>query len=541
MPESSRQRVSRASLNTLNPLVLGRLLMAASGLVALNLDPPEFSLAPGWVMPLLFAYAAFAVLALLQEILGSAVNPALDWVDLVWGVALTVVTGGTSSVLFFFLLLPIIARSFREGFEPGWRMALYATGAFLAFGLPASPGGILFEFNRALTRPLTLIILGYVIAREGGAQHRALRQLALLAAINAVGNPRLGADRTLTHTAARIRDTYAVDECLIVLCQDADEPCLLVRASAQGEKVERYPRAAVEALLALPDEAAVLCRPHAPLTALHATPDALSDACDALVDLLDCAAFLSVPLRRVEGTVGRIFVLDRRLAGFGAGELVYFEKAAEQLMLVIERIRLLDQLGAMAAQRERRRLAHDLHDLAIQPYLGVQLGLSALQRRPECPPALVGDLHKLQQLAQQGVSELRGLLESRRAEDDGDVEFSEALARVTQHYADQFGIQVDVQVQPGLDVQGTLAGEVLAIVLEGLSNVRRHTAATRAGIRLDGNADQLRVEIRNPNAGVPAPPFVPRSISARVRELGGDGAMESDRDGHTVLSLRIPR
>lgn len=519
--------------------------MAASGWLVLQLDPPSFAVWPDAAVPLLFAYLLFAIALLLREARGQATPPAVDWLDLACIVALTAVTGGTSSVLFFMLLLPIASRAFRAGFAAGWRMTLITTAAFLVVGLPTSPGGALFELNRALIRPLTLVILGNVLAREGGAQHRARRQLALLAAINAVGNPRLGADRTLAHAATRIREIYEIDECLILLRQDAADPFLLVRANRAGEeKLERYPRAAADALMALPDDASVLRRPRGRLISLHGQNNTaeLAEAGDALADLLDCRAFLSVPLRRADASVGRIFLLDRRLAGLGAGELAYFEKAAEQLMLLIERLRLLDQLGTMAAQRERKRLAHDLHDLAIQPYLGVQLGLSALQRRPDCPPALVGELRKLQQLAQQGVSELRGLLESRRAEDAGHVELAEALARLSRHYAEQFNITVDVHTQAGLDLHGTLSGELLAILVEALSNVRRHTTASQARIRIQADADHLDVEVSNPNPdGQPSPPFVPRSISARVRELGGDGAVHPDRDGHTVLSLRIPR
>lgn len=517
------------------------MLMAASGLLVLQLHPPEFSLLPQAVTPLLLAYVVFAIAVLVREWLGWARPSRYDWIDLGWTLALTSATGGTSSVLFFMLLLPIISRAFREGFEAGWRMTLITTVSLLALGLPASPGGAMFEIDRAMIRPFTLLILGYILSREGGSQRRAYRQLALLAGINAVGNPRFGADRSLLDAARRVRQSYAVRECLILLRRESGEPVVLARATHTDEKVERLPDRAATLLLQLPPAAGVLHKVSETLSTQNVNDD-LREACLALSDVLDGPAFLSVPLRRGEETVGRLFIVDDGLPQFDVAELGFLERLSTQLMLIIERIDLLDRLTAVAALSERRRLAHDLHDLAIQPYLGVQLGLSAMQRRVDCPPALAGELSKLRQLAEQGVSELRGLLESRRADDDGRVDIAEALAGMSSHYAEQFGITVEVQIQAGLDVQRPLAGELLAILVEALSNVRRHTTVSRARICIVADADQLRVEISNPNAdGKPSPYFVPRSISGRVRELGGVDAVHPDRDGCTVLSLSIPR
>jgi signal transduction histidine kinase len=46
-------------------------------------------------------------------------------------------------------------------------------------------------------------------------------------------------------------------------------------------------------------------------------------------------------------------------------------------MPIIDNIRLVDQFTA-AADTERKRMAHDLHDGIIQLYIGLQMGLLPL-------------------------------------------------------------------------------------------------------------------------------------------------------------------
>jgi signal transduction histidine kinase len=58
------------------------------------------------------------------------------------------------------------------------------------------------------------------------------------------------------------------------------------------------------------------------------------------------------------------------------------------------------------AFQERRRISRDLHDSAVQPYIGLKLGLEAMRcrfRRTE----LARDLDELIKIASDGIGELR--------------------------------------------------------------------------------------------------------------------------------------
>lgn len=529
----------RPNLSRTAPEPLCRLLMAASGLLVLQLDPPDFSIAPSAITPLLLGYLAFAAWLLMHEVRGKPPHPQAGWADLVWSLILTAVTGGTSSVLFFFLLLPIMSRAFRDGYSAGWTMTWVTMAGFLAVGLPSSPGGILFEFNRAMIRPLTLLILGYMIAREGGVQIGARRRLSLLAQISTVANPRFGVDRTLLNAAEKLRAAYGVRECLIVLQHADSGESILARATADRSTTETLPAAAAAPLLTLPQEALVVHAPRAPLC-VGAVAETSLPLCQGLGDLLETRAFASVPMNHVGWSRGRIFLCDDALPPFDEAELKFLAEAGMQLAHIVEKVALLDRLASLAADRERRRMAYDLHDRAIQPYLGLQLGLEAALRRPDCPPPLADELRGLQRLAHQSADELRGMLDGRHGEGAHDDVLRDSIARLAREYRDHFSIDLTWDCPPGFKVNDRLAVDLVGLISEGLSNIRRHTASRWARLSLRGDDGTLRLALTNERPPWGGGDFVPKSIRNRARELGGDARVDQGTAPETTVHVQIP-
>lgn len=529
----------RLSIVRTAPEPLCRLLMAASGLLVLELDPPDFTIAPSAITPLLLGYLAFAAWLFAREVRGRPPLAHAAWADLAWCLSLTAVSGGTSSVLFFFLLLPIMSHAFRDGYAAGWTMTLVTTAGFLAVGLPTSPGGILFEFNRAVIRPLTLLILGYMIAREGGVQIGARKRLSLLARIDTVANPRFGVDRTLLNAAEQLRAAYGVRECLIVLQHADSGGSILARATADRPATETLPAAAAAPLLALPQEALVVHSPRGQLC-VGASSEAVLPHCQGLGDLLETPAFASVPMSHGGRPEGRIFLTGDVLPPFDEAELKFLAEAGMHLAHIVEKVDLLDRLASLAAERERRRMAHDLHDRAIQPYLGLQLGLEAALRRPECPPALADELRGLQQLAHQSADELRGMLDGRSAEGAGDNILRDSIARLTKEYRDHFSIELACDCPPGFKVNDRLAVDLVGLISEGLSNIRRHTASRWARLSLQGDDGILRLALTNERPPWGGTDFVPKSIRNRARELGGDARVDHGTATETTVRVHIP-
>jgi signal transduction histidine kinase len=129
---------------------------------------------------------------------------------------------------------------------------------------------------------------------------------------------------------------------------------------------------------------------------------------EALLTVLDSESFISVPLRYSESTIGRLYLTSARRRGFTSADVGFLIQVIEQIVPVIENIRLVDQLASSAAEEERRRLARDIHDSVIQSYIGFQIGLSAVSQKLQAGTGdIANDIAQLTALTEQQIGTLR--------------------------------------------------------------------------------------------------------------------------------------
>jgi signal transduction histidine kinase len=163
--------------------------------------------------------------------------------------------------------------------------------------------------------------------------------------------------------------------------------------------------------------------------------------------------------------------------------------------------------------------------------------------RPATAGAAAGRLDRLIEVAEQDLAKVRRYV---KKIETGSNESGEDLLTEVRRYAKAFtkttGIVVSVQADPKLCLSNRLAGEIFRAVEEGLSNVRRHTNATRATVALA--CDDERLLLRIEDAGAPEEEhweiFTPRSITERALALGGRALVGRGKDGGAVVAMEIP-
>jgi signal transduction histidine kinase len=79
------------------------------------------------------------------------------------------------------------------------------------------------------------------------------------------------------------------------------------------------------------------------------------------------------------------------------------------------------------------------------------------------------------------------------------------------------------------------------MAVEALSNVRRHTASTRAHMRFHTDSRHVRLHVENlePTNGNIAP-FMPKSLSERATALGGRVTVDRYHDGRSIVEITVP-
>ncbi|PYV37616.1 MAG: hypothetical protein DMG06_27610 [Acidobacteria bacterium] len=405
-----------------------RLILALSLLLIIYIDPTQ----PDRYVPVtdatLFLYVAYSVI-LYTLTLRRKQFPRLfrawgHWVDVGWYTLLIALSLGTDSIYLFGFFFPILMASFRWGFMSGLRVAVVSAAIFSIDVLATTPTGPNFEWERSLLRPVYLLLLGYMIAYLGGFEVKLRQRLTLLKEIPSLSNPRFGIDRTIGALMEGLRNFHDADACLLIMAAQGTSGYSLRRA------IRRDPEAATTAepiamelaqmLLRLPPDYAVVYS-----SALHwwerlsrayygfdvarrkRTPEA-QETSEALAVTLDTNSFITVPVRFGSQSVGRLYLTAQRRHAFHDSDIDFLLQVIEHVIPAIDNIRLVDQLASTAAEEERQRIARDIHDSVIQPYIGLQIGLAALRWKfTSGATEMTRDVERLIEMTSLGIDDLR--------------------------------------------------------------------------------------------------------------------------------------
>jgi signal transduction histidine kinase len=549
-----------------------RLVLAASALLIIYIDPAEPDRYVEFTYATLSLYVLYSA-ALYGLVLARApftVSLPLwsHWADIGWYILLIALSSGTNSIFFIFLFFSVLVASFRWGFKLGVSSAIISALLFSVVGYLTRLPGTGFELNRFLFRPVCLLVLGYMIAYRGGFEIALQRRLVLLREISAFSNPRFGISRTLGTNMEKVRAFYGADSCSCVFVDSAGGAAELRRSK------RNIPDSAIHAeilapelaakLLACPNEHAVLYPSGRSLslfkrsyiydvvTALSAKEDYKWAA--EICDFLETSCFISVPWFHRNEFKGRLFVTSQRPI-FGPSDITFLLQAIGQIAPVLDNIRLVDQLASTAAEEERRKIARDIHDSVVQPYIGIKIGLASveeqLSRNAETLAGTAKDtaqltvvaekIHRLVEMSDIAVEDLRGFIGNLKYGGEKAGDFASAVRRFSGQLSRATGIDIRMQIEDSVMIHDRLAAEIFQMVAEGLSNIQRHTQSTRAVIRMNCREGKLFLRIENDGSGeTPAPSFTPRSIMERAAALQGSTRVEHLVNGGAAVLVEIP-
>ena len=477
------------------------------------------------------------------------------WIDVGWYVMLVGVSHGTHSI-YFPLIFAILIASLRWGFETGLRVTAVSVVLFTGVGFFMTPAVADFTRDHLLMRSTMLVVFGYVIASWGGFEVTSQRQFALLKNISTFANSRFGVDRTLGSLMEQLRAFYDADTCLLVIANPRtggyDLRCVDYRDPGAAERAEPMPEGLAHLLLDLPATQAAVsrhrpylwawwCREVSGRTYDVGTGEGGS-AAPHISGMPEAGSFITVPIRLCDETVGRFYLTASRRCAFDTSDMRFLLQVLEQTMPTIENIRLVHELAVTAAEMERQRIAYDVHDSVIQPYIGLKTGLIGIDQKLTAGKIDVQeDIRQLLETIDMEVAALRLYAARLRANDERE----DRLLLLAQRFAEKFtkatGIAVHVEAKTPLDVHSRLVAELFQIVVEGLSNVRRHTHSAWAIISFMICHGHLILRIANDIAeGEVSRPFIPRSITERTAALGGHTRVEQSEGKGTIVIVDVP-
>jgi len=540
---------------------LMRLILALSALLIIYIDPSEPDHNVAVTYGALFVYSLYSAALYFFSVRRFPLLPnrITHWVDIGCFLIIVALSSGTSSIFFFFFFFAILVASFREGFTTGVRITLASALLFTVIGFATAPTGPGFELNRFLMRPIYLLVLGYMMAYWGGCEIELKRRLSLLKEVTKLSTPRFDVSYTIGSMLSKLQAFYDAESCLLILVDPQRFGPRLFRLerdqSAEAVRAERIPPSVENLLLSLPEDIAIVHKGKPRWRSLRNDSDYAFDlkgrqectakwlkASTSLAAKLDMESFVSVPLQYRGRAIGRLY-LTARPRTFDNSDVDFLMQIIEQILPVIHNIQLLDRFASNAAEQERQRLARDIHDSVIQPYIGLQYKLAAIRNKVTAGIGVADEIEHLFQMTVNEVSGLRGFVRDLKDSDGREDNFLSAVRRFAAQFADNYDLDIQVESKGEINVNDRLAAELIRIVHEGLSNVRKHTAATTSKITLERAGTSLQFCIENDDARAddkPCVAFIPSSIRERAEELGGQVRVEQGHEGRTVVKVEIP-
>jgi PAS domain S-box-containing protein len=284
-------------------------------------------------------------------------------------------------------------------------------------------------------------------------------------------------------------------------------------------------------------------------------PDLIALCCDA--------AMTRTELVWGEGDAQRCYDVHcsslRDGRGRQIGQLIVWHDITERRRAQVQ---LLQQQRAVAVLEERERLARELHDSLGQVlgYLNVQA--QAARELLSSGRTVEADAHlaRLAVIAQDAHTDVREYILSVKAALSPEGGFFTALDQYLQRFEQRCEIQTELIVPDGLAegaLQPVVEVQLLRIIQEALSNVRKHAGARQVRVIFAVHADQAQVVVEDDGRGFdpsphPGPPpklgegdregahFGLRIMRERAESVGGSLQVRSAPGQGTKVMVRVP-
>lgn len=220
----------------------------------------------------------------------------------------------------------------------------------------------------------------------------------------------------------------------------------------------------------------------------------------------------------------------------------------DHLGTAIAKSRLDKESRNLVLMRERGSLAFELHDSLAQSIAALRFKVSNLQHslgQDDMCGARV-ESRRIQDNLDQVNTELRDLIASFRAPVD-ERGLLPALEEITMGFRKEAGIPAYFQSEcSSLRLPAAAEAQVLGIVREALTNVKKHSHANMVRVLLQDTTDSgYRLLIEDDGCGIVKPPVdhhpaahIGLSIMQdRAKRLGGELKIDSDRGEGTRIEL----
>jgi signal transduction histidine kinase len=193
-----------------------------------------------------------------------------------------------------------------------------------------------------------------------------------------------------------------------------------------------------------------------------------------------------------------------------------------------QRAELLDRIEALTIEAERARWAGEIHDTLAQGFTSIITLLQGAQ--PNVELAL--------RTARENLREARALVASNSPSPLDGSSLEDALRRLVNGVELESSFRV---IGDPVGLQTSAEVVLLRTVQEALTNVTRHSGASRVDVVMRFDDDGVSLEVRDDGRGFGDAPegFGLRGMRARLEQVGGTLSLSSDQGASVLVEVPL--
>jgi len=262
-------------------------------------------------------------------------------------------------------------------------------------------------------------------------------------------------------------------------------------------------------------------------------------------------SLLAVPITCKSPFLGNIYLSEKSNGGlFTPDDEQTLERFAVQAGIAIDNAHLHAQAAEIATARERLRIAHEMHDGLAQVlgYVNTKVQAAKQYLRRGMSDEAGTQLDELAVSARQAYSDVREAIVGLRTLPGSDRTLKTVLGEFLHQWKEQSGVSTELMIDADLRLQTSVELQIVRIIQESLTNVRKHARATTVRVDVHKRNDQLVVNISDDGMGFNPevttrgefPKFGLTTMRERAASIRGSLDIDSAAGAGTTVRFTMP-
>ena len=198
-------------------------------------------------------------------------------------------------------------------------------------------------------------------------------------------------------------------------------------------------------------------------------------------------SLLAVPIPCKGPFLGNLYLTEKvGKVEFTAADEETLERFALQAALAIDNAHLHEQVADLAVAQERLRISHEMHDglAQILGYVNTKVQAAEVLLKREKTEEAAAQLRELANAARQAYTDVRESIVGLRTLPGPKQSLAEVLQEYLQRWQEMSGVPTTLTIDPDIRLLPAHELQLVRIVQEALTNVRKHARASHASIEL---------------------------------------------------------